>query len=382
MSETPITLRGITWDHPRGYRPLAASVDTYAAKTGVHVTWDRRSLKDFGDAPIDALAEDYDLLVIDHPHVGMAVETGCLLPLDQCLDASTLAVLADQSAGPSHDSYAYDGHQWALALDAAMQTSVCRPDLFDHALPASWAGVLELGARLQETDRRMAIPLVPTDCICSFLTLCANLGDPPGRAGQLMSEAVGQAALHWLADVAGVCHASSLAWNPIQMLDHMSQFDDVVYSPLTFCYSNYSRAGYAPKLLQFVDIPGVAGSLLGGAGFAVSARCPHPAAACAYGAWLCSAETQRTFYVEQGGQPGNRLAWTDDDANWLANNVFHNTLGTLEQAYVRPRHPGFVTFQEAAGNVIHDFLRAQGSVEVTLNGLRQLYQQHAPDDTD
>ncbi len=71
-----IALRGITWDHPRGYQPLAASADPYAAEFGVRVTWDRRSLKDFGDAPIDLLAADYDLLIIDHPHMGLAAEAG------------------------------------------------------------------------------------------------------------------------------------------------------------------------------------------------------------------------------------------------------------------------------------------------------------------
>jgi multiple sugar transport system substrate-binding protein len=208
----------------------------------------------------------------------------------------------------------------------------------------------------------MAIPLVPTDCICSFLTLCASLGDPPGRSGTLVGEETGRAALEWLVAGARLSHPDSLDWNPIRMLDHMSRAEDVAYCPLSFCYTNYARDGYAPHLVSFTNIPGGGGSLLGGAGFAVSAKCAHPQAACDYGAWLCSAAIQRTIYVENGGQPGNGAAWTDEDANQITNDFFRDTWETLQNAYVRPRHSGFVIFQTAAGHVIHALLRGESTV--------------------
>lgn len=375
---TPVTLRGITWDHPRGYQPLAGSAGPYAARTGVQVTWDRRSLKEFGDAPLDVLADEYDLLIIDHPHVGMAAESGCLLALDTCLDSATLTTLAAQSAGPSHASYAFAGHQWGLAVDTAMQASAYRPDLLDEPPPAAWDEVLALAGRLRRVGRWMAIPLVPTDCICCFLSLCASLGDPPGRDNQLVSEQVGQAALRWLVEAVLLAHPDSLTWNPIRMLDTMSQSDAVVYCPLTFCYTNYSRDGYARHRVRFGDIPGVRGALLGGAGFAVSAKCAHPQAACDYGAWLCSADIQRTLYVESGGQPGNAAAWIDDDANRLTHGFFRDTWETMTHAYLRPRHSGFVIFQEAAGRAIHALLRAGGTVKNCLDDLLHLYEQNLP----
>ena len=337
------------------------------------MTWERRSLKDFGDAPLDALADEYDVLIVDHPHVGMAAESGCLLPLDTRLDAGVLATLAQQSAGPSHASYFYAGHQWALAVDAAMQTSAYRPDRLDDPLPSAWDGVLALAEDLRRVGRWMAIPLVPTDCICSFLTLCASLGDPPGQGAALVGSETGRAALEWLVEAARLSHPDSLTWNPILMLQYMSRADDVVYCPLSFCYTNYARDGYAPHRIRFANIPGVTGSLLGGAGFAVSATCAYPQAACDYGAWLCSAAVQRGLYVEQGGQPGNALAWTDDEANALTNGFFRDTWATLQQAYVRPRHSGFVTFQAAAGRVIHDLLRGEKSVDGCLGELIDLY---------
>jgi len=62
-------LRGITWDHPRGYAPLHAASAIYRQQTGVQVDWAKRSLKDFGDAQLTELARDYDLLIISkHGH--------------------------------------------------------------------------------------------------------------------------------------------------------------------------------------------------------------------------------------------------------------------------------------------------------------------------
>lgn len=378
-----ITLRGITWDHPRGYQPLAASIKPYFQKTGVKIEWDKRSLKDFGDAPLDVLAERYDLLIIDHPHVGFASATGCLLPLDGYIDAGTLATLAAESAGPSHASYFYDVHQWGLAIDTAMQASVYRPDLVVGESPGSdlsWDDVLEMADHWRKMNRFVAIPLVPTDCICSFITLCASFGDPPSlRGSDLVSDEVGLKALKYLRDLLAGSHPDCLKWNPIALLDHMSHADDVAYCPLTFCYTNYSREGYAPHKLRFTNIPGGAkGSILGGTGFAVSARCEHPAEACAYGVWLCSAEIQRTLYVENGGQPGNIMAWKDQHANQIVGDFFYTTTKTLEAAYVRPRHNGYPIFQEEAGNVIHAMLRDGTAIEACLATLRTLYHENLP----
>ncbi len=289
-----------------------------------------------------------------------------------------MAQLAAESAGPSHASYTYAGHQWALAVDAAMQAAAYRPDLLDEPLPPTWDAVLDLAGRLGRAGRSIAVPLAPTDCICSFLSLCASLGEGAGSGDNLVSEAVGHAALETLQALAGVAHPASLSWNPIGMLDHMGRADDVVYCPLTFCYTNYSRADYAPHLVRFATIPGVRGSLLGGAGIAVSASCAHPEPASAYAAWLCGAEVQRTFYVQNGGQPGNRVAWLDPDANALTHEFFRDTWETLRQAYVRPRHNGFVVFQEGAGRIIHALLRGEGSVINALARLQALYRATLP----
>lgn len=368
-----IELRGITWDHPRGFAPLLASVEPYAAQTGIRVVWEKRSLKEFGDTPVDKLAAEYDLLIIDHPHVGIAAATRSLLPLDTCIPADVVALLAEQSAGPSHASYFYLGHQWALAIDAAMQTSSYRSDLLGGSLPGSWEEVIELAESLEGSGRWIGTTLVPTDCACYFLTLCASLGDPPGQRDELVSKNTGTRALELISQLSRLSHPDSLSWNPIKLLDHMSREDDVVYCPLTFNYSNYARDGYAKHTVRFGNIPGVKGSILGGTGFAVSASCQHQEAACAYGTWLCSAETQRGFYLKNGGQPGNVVAWEDPQVNRLTANFFLDTIDTLQHAYLRPRYHGFVDFQVGAGDIIHQMLSDGLDVDGCLGQLFDLY---------
>ena len=106
-------LTGSSWDHPRGHAPMVATAATYqqSRQGSVAVEWSPRSLKEFGMASVDALARNYDLIVIDHPHVGTMAESGCAVPLDDVVDASDLELLSRQSPGRSHQSYNYDGHQ-------------------------------------------------------------------------------------------------------------------------------------------------------------------------------------------------------------------------------------------------------------------------------
>ena len=70
-------LRGLGWDHPRCVGPMRACADTWRALTDVSVEWSFRSLSAFGDQPLEDATGAYDLVVIDHPFCGRALETGC-----------------------------------------------------------------------------------------------------------------------------------------------------------------------------------------------------------------------------------------------------------------------------------------------------------------
>ncbi len=373
------TLRGITWDHPRGYAPLAASERMYEDPDGIQIRWDKRSLKEFGDAPLVELASEYDLIVLDHPHMGVAAKENCLLPLEEWIPASLLQELAISSAGPSFDSYHFQDHQWALPVDAACQMAAYRSDLLpEHALPHTWPEVFRLAEELREQGRTIGMALCPTDSLCSFLTLCAQRGYGPVEGHtELVPEEIGRQVLQDLRTLKQSCHPDSLSWNPIALFDHMSAAQhQIAYAPLAFGYTNYSRPGFAEKRLAFTSIPGKTHALIGGAGLAISRTCPHPEAAARYIAWVCSEPFQCSGYTRNGGQPGNGAAWTDPVADRITGGFLSNTYDTLHYAYMRPRSASWPAFQENLGEQIHAFLSDDSlPPKQTFHYIQSLYSQ-------
>ena len=123
---------GLTWDHPRGYRALEAAA---VADTAMSLRWDRQSLEGFEAHPIADLAQRYDLIVLDHPHLGDAVAAECLVPLESLFGSEEIAAWAAASVGRSFASYHYAGKYWALPLDAATQVVAYRPELLQGDPP-------------------------------------------------------------------------------------------------------------------------------------------------------------------------------------------------------------------------------------------------------
>ncbi len=383
-----IELKGITWNHPRGLDGLAATAAEYHEwHPEVQVTWQTRSLQDFADFSVERLAERFDLVIYDHPFIGEAAALRCFLPLDEHLDAAFLKDQARHSAGASHRSYQWDGHQWALAVDAACQVSAYRPDLLaaidslDAGLPATWDDVLALAAAARRHGRWIATPLIPVDSLMCLYTLCANAAgpgeEPCATPDCFVGRPLGRYALELLERLHAAGHPGSPGWNPPALLDHMARENDIVYCPLAFGYTNYGRTGFRPQRVLFADIPsagrGPAGAVLGGAGLGVSARAAHPAEACAYAAFVASAGVQRTTYVAAGGQPGHRGAWLDPGADALAGGFFAATLATIDASYLRPRHRGYMAFQDQGFALIYRHLNEHGNVDATLDELDALY---------
>jgi multiple sugar transport system substrate-binding protein len=375
-----ITLTGVSWDHPRGHDPMVATAETYTrSHPDVQIVWETRSLKDFGDYPIERLAERYDLILVDHPFAGTAASTRCLLPVDDHVAADYLAAQEAGSVGPSYASYLYDGHLWALPVDAAGQVSALRRDLLDRPEPKSWEDVIDLAREQREMDKPLvAIPLVPTDAVLSFFSICASLGTPPFSGPFcVVDRRVGEEALEILKRLATLAHPESLGWNPIRTLDRMSETDEIAYAPLLFGYSNYARPGFRRHLIRFTNVPrdryGLPqGAVLGGVGLAVSARSSNPCEAFTYARFAADPLTQRTTYFQAGGQPGHRSAWTDEAVNAAANGFFLDTLETLDHAYLRPTHAGYPAFQKAAGNIVHACLRGSRSIGNALSQIDRL----------
>jgi multiple sugar transport system substrate-binding protein len=108
-------LKGITWAHSRGFTSIVAVSQRYAElHPDIDITWEKRSLQEFADAPVEKLAEAYDLLIIDHPWAGFAAKHKILLPLQEYLSEEYLNDQAENSVGASHNSYNFDGYQRQL----------------------------------------------------------------------------------------------------------------------------------------------------------------------------------------------------------------------------------------------------------------------------
>lgn len=372
-------LRGITWEHARGYGSVTAAARAYrAVHADVEVRWEFRSLQEFADHPIDDLVEHYDLLVIDHPHVPLAAERGLFATLDGRGHDDELELLASQSVGRSHESYQHNGHQWGLATDAAAQVAAYRPDLIAEP-PRDWQAVLDLAR-----EGRVLWPAKPIDAFSSLITVAANGGATPMRDGVFLEPDVALAAFDVLHELAAHVPPEALTQNPIQVADLLSQGDRWAYSPLLFGYSNYSRVGFRSRRLRYTDIPagplGVSGSLLGGAGIAVSARTRYRAQAVDHAFWLASADLQRGAYFDGGGQPGNAVAWEDNRTNAQTLNFFRATRATLEGAYLRPRHARFVELQDAASPLVTRALARELSDAEVVTRLNDLTAELLGDD--
>jgi multiple sugar transport system substrate-binding protein len=375
-----IELRGCTWNHTRGYLPMVATAQRFSElHPDVAISWEKRSLQQFADVGIDQLVRQFDLLVIDHPSIGMAAENALLLPLDQHLAAEFLADQSAHSVGKSHESYSFGGHQWALAIDAATPVSAWRRDLLDKAgvsVPATWIELVELARRAL-----MAFPGIPIDLLMHFYMVCTGLREPPfSHSQQLISNNVGVQALEMLRELASLVSPECARRNPIATWEHLIASESVAFCPFAYGYSNYSRRSYTEHPLEvggLIKIDGHAAcrSTLGGAGLAISSRCCQVSTAVEYCRFVASPECQAGVYFQSGGQPGHRTAWLDSEVNCASHNFFRNTLPTLDEAWLRPRWKGYLEFQNTAGVVVHQYVWGGGDARIVVSRLNEMAEQ-------
>ena len=373
MTKT-VELRGITWEHSRGYDPMVATADRYKEiHPHVSITWERRSLQAFADRPIEDMVGPYDLLVIDHPHVGEVARTGHLLALDSPDRAQELATLADQSVGISHASYQFGEHQWALAIDAATPVAAYRSDLIE-AVPKRWDDVLQL-ARLG----KVAFALIPVNALMVFFGMARNKGFDIAQGEELIGRNQGIEILETMLEIVSLMDPRCLISDPIGIYEWMGRVEDApAYSPFGYGYTNYSRNGYCLFPLTFADAPGFEnngprGTVIGGTGIAVSSSSSHCGVAVDYAFWIAGAQCQKGLFFESGGQPANRVAWEDDGCNVACRDFFRNTRQTLETAWLRPRYDGYMGLQAVGGDVVHACLRGDLDVRKAWSQLQAAY---------
>lgn len=133
-----------------------------------------------------------------------------------------------------------------------------------------------------------------------------------------------------LRELVSLCPPAILSWNPIQVYEAMTDRDDVAYCPFAFGYSNYAHPH--PRWAA----PG-----------------SPPRQAAASGKRRCS--TRVTSHPKHAKEPSTSKAAASRD-----------TLATLDRAYLRPRHCGYIDFQPRAGAPLHRFLREGGDARAVV----------------
>ncbi len=394
MTPAGRALRGITWDHPRGYAALAelerldAAADTRYGAVPAPLTWDRQPLAGFESAPIAGhcgLAGRYDVLVVDHPGLGRA--RAALRPLDELFGPAELAAWAAATVGPSFGSYRYAGRQWALPLDAAAQICVVRPDMVgDLPPPATWQEVAGLARQVP-----LALVLGGPHALLALLAICAAQRTPPvaetgdgSPAGGFAEDAAARdavlAALELLAELCARTNLGLAAGNPVDVLEAMAVTDAAACCPLVYGYVTYSQPSRHPHRLAAANAPawqpgGRPGSVLGGTGLAVSSRIADDDidTARAHLRRLLAEPVQAELVPRAGGQPASRAAWESDVVNAASGGFYQQTRATLDQAWVRPRFCGWIAFQDEGSAIVRDGLRRGASHLKTLRRLQAAF---------
>lgn len=360
-----VLLRGLCWDHPRCVRPMAAATEAYRrVRPDVQLEWRARPLAQFNDQPVEQVAADYDLIFVDHPIVGSVAAGKSLVPLDSVLDTGELATIAERAVGAGHEAYTWDGHQWALGVDAACQVAAYREDRLPGEVPSTWDEVFALA---RSDPGSVAVPLYPSDAICTLVSLSAGAATAAGEPATWLHPDGAEL----LVELAGLVGPDCFGVNPPTLLDSMTGHSRIAYVPTIFGYANLSRPP-----LRFAGVPGVdgrpRGAILGGAGLAVSPSSAHVAEAAAFAAWSVRTDTQRDVLLPAGGQPGDRLVWDDPEADELTNGFLTATRRTIDAAYLRPREAWWPEFQRRAGLLLVDLLRERAPARRVVRELTTL----------
>lgn len=229
-------------------------------------------------------------------------------------------------------------------------------------------------------EGRVICPLRPPHTLMVVFTLAANLGRPcTGERGPFLDRETGRTVWEMLRRLDERLDPACHAMDPIAVFEAMAVPDSRwACAPLIYGYVNYAFAGFRPRRLRFADIPaagtlGPRGSTLGGTGMAISARTAHPAEAKDFAFWVCSGAVQRGPYAAAGGQPGHADAWEDDGVDGPAWGFYRRTRATLEGAYLRPRHDGYMGFQHAASVRLNEALLGREPADRVLDDLDRLY---------
>jgi len=259
-----------------------------------------------------------------------------------------------------------------LPIDAATQVQAHRADLSPRV--ERWSDVIR-----KAEDGYVIWPLRSPHVLMNFYTLAANLGRPCATSyGDLIDIETGLRVFEQLRAVARHMDEAFYTMDPIAVLDELSRSDRYHLSPLVYLYKGYANDGYRANRISFTDMPelgrnGPLGSALGGTGIAISSKTPHQKLCTGFALWLAGAECQSGLYAEANGQPGNTLAWSNPTVKAATLDAYYNTRLTHETAWLRPRHDGYMLFQEEGSEIVADTLRGHMEPERAVSRLNERF---------
>ncbi|PUB11886.1 extracellular solute-binding protein [Yoonia sediminilitoris] len=368
-----LPFKGLTWDHPRGFNALDK-----AGREAGQIQWHKQPLEGFESAPIAELCAAYDMVVLDHPHIGEAVAEGCLTRLETVFAADALDAIAAATIGSCFRSYEMDGSHWALPLDAASQVMAWQPAHIEQEVE-TWSQVAEF-ARL---SGQVALSLAGPHAILSLMSIAASLDETLdlGNGGWIPDETC-RAAFDLMQSVHAHANRAAFDQNPIGILEEMSRGDHILLCPLIYGYVNYS-ARSANEAVSFRNAPrarvgGRPGSILGGTGIGISAGCTITPELTAHLLWLMSPPVQTSFIPAHDGQPSARAAWSARGVNADVRDFYSATAETLETATLRPRHDGYIGFQAKASAYVRDALERRKSTSRVARDLVEMFTKSLP----
>ncbi len=377
-SVSQIHLTGTAWDHMRGFVPKVATAQAFHdANPEVEIAWSKRTLHEFGHAPVEQLAAEFDLIVLDHPFVGELAARRLVHPLNELLSRDELDDLARDSCGLSLSSYIWEGQLWAFPIDAAAPAAVWHPGkLGDTPPPTRWSDVLALAR-----SGRVILANFHADCFLNWLGMTTAFGGRPGESPDcIVDRHAGTLAAECLNEVSRIADPRSFETNPIAACRLLASDDRVAYCPMAFTYGVYGAAEYQASPLKFGNPPAlgegsIPRTILGGTGLAISTRCTGRArdVAVRYARYVASRDVQAGLYIQSGGQPARASAWTAARGKNLWNGFFADTAQVMERAIMRPRFTGFVAFQGVAGAFLQAYLRGEIDVADALERLNAAY---------
>ena len=303
----------------------------------------------------------YDLIVLDHPHLGDAVAAGCLQPLEDLFEPTMhRRAWQRRPIGPCLSSYRYAGRHWALPLDAATQVHGAARRTCCEATRRPRPGTRSSRSPTASGRSRCRSP-GRTRCSPSSRSAVA-LGEPPAERDPelLVSTRLGGASMRSWPSSRRSARDRVRGKNPIGMLEPHGAATTTSPLPARLRLREL-RAPGSGRPLRFGDAPraiagGRPGSTLGGTGIGISTALRGRRRSCCAICAGCLSEQAQTRIHPRARRPA-------EPARGLGGRGRQRALGrllprhaadTIEAAWVRPRHSGYIAFQGKASALLRE----------------------------